>query len=405
MGKNKETSSSSSSTETNPWAPAIPHLENILNQADKLFNESGGINQEWINKEIADLSPEMQGMINQAISDPRFNELASNMNQAASQGAGGLAQGQGMLGGLAQQGVTGQNINDLAAELYDSDLVKSQTDILSSNVQDSLAKANQGINQRATSSGNMGSSRAGIAEGVAAGEAADAMAQGSAAIQNQARQQAYGQALGTLQGNQNTALGAAGQLTNSGLGSLGVMGNLGNMYMNQTQQGLGAAGILQGHLQNQANNNWFNAQGAQNQGWNNLNKYAGLVGAIGGMGGTSNTTGTQTSSSKTGFGNMLLGGLSTAGGLMSGLGAMGFSDAKLKKNVKRKGKAKDGTNKYSWEWNEKGKKVTGKSGKESGALAQDVAKKNPDAVAKDSKSGALMVDYDKVGVKNKKGKK
>ncbi|MGL5581324.1 MAG: hypothetical protein ACRDCE_10225 [Cetobacterium sp.] len=400
MGKNKQ--ESSSTTTSNPWDPAIPHLENILNQADKLFNEQGGINKEWIDKEIADLTPDMQNMINQAINNPKFQEVAGAMQNAATSGAAGLGQGQGMLGGLAQQGVTGKDINELASELYDSDMVNAQKEQIGKDVSNQLGKAVQGINQGATASGGMGSSRAGVMEGVATGKAADAIASGSAAVENAARQQAYGQALGTLQGNQNTALGAAGQLTNSGLGSLGVLGNLGNLQLNQTQQGLGAAGIGQSHQQNIANNNWFNAQGQQNAGWDALSKYLGIAGSIGGMGGTSNTTGTTSTGSNPW--NTILGAGATAGGIMSGLGAMGFSDASLKKKVKRKGKTKDGINKYDWEWNESAKKKIGKSGKESGVLAQDVAKKNPDAVSRDQSSGALMVDYDKTGVKRGKKK-
>ena len=393
MGKSSQ--SSSSTTTSNPWDPAIPHLENILNQADKLFNESGGINQEWIDKEIAGLSPEMQGMINQAISDPKFNQLAGAMSDAATQGSAGLGQGQGMLGGLAQQGVTGKDINELASELYDSDMVQSQKEQIGKDVGQQLGKAVQGINQGASASGGMGSSRAGVMEGVAHGEAADAIASGSAAVENAARQQAYGQALGTLQGNQSTALGAAGNLTNSGLGALGVMGNLGNLYLNQTGQGLGAAGALQDYNQNVLNNKWFNQQGAQNQGWNNLSKYLGVAGSIGGMGGTSTSTGTSTT--KPNIMNQMIGLGSVAAGF--------FSDASLKKKVKRKGQTKDGTNKYEWEWNKKGEKVTGKKGKESGVLAQDIAKKKPDAVSRDSESGALMVDYSKTGVKRKKDNK
>ena len=82
----------------------------------------------------------------------------------------------------------------------------------------------------------------------------------------------------------------------------------------------------------------------------------------------------------------------------------------MKKNVKKTGKTKDGTNTYEWEWNKAGEKK-GMKGKGSGVLAQDVAKSNPEAVKK-APDGKLMVDYDKTQVtpknpkaKKKKGKK
>jgi len=398
MGKDKNTTTQTS--ESNPWKPAIPYLENILNQSDKLFNEQGGINKEWIDKEIADLDPKMQQMINQAIEQPQFQEYANKISGAAQAGLGGMQQGIGVLGGLTQQGVTGEDINKLAGELYDSELVQSQKEQIGKDVTQQLGKAVQGINQGATASGGMGSSRAGVMEGVATGKAADAIAQGSANVENAARQSAYGQALGTLQGNQNTALNAGSTLGNIGLGSMGQLGNLANSQLNANQQGLLGAGILQNQAQNVLNNKWFNQQGSQNAGWDALGKYASIIGGIGGMGGSSTGT-TSTSSSQSPF-NQILGAGMTGLGVAGGLGWKPFSDASLKKKVKKTGETKEGIGKYDWEWNESAKKRIGRKGKESGVLAQDVAKKKPDAVSKDTKTGALMVDYEKTGVKRKK---
>ncbi|MGL4358721.1 MAG: hypothetical protein ACRCSY_08535, partial [Cetobacterium sp.] len=178
FGGGNKTQTSTSTSESKPWAPAIPILENILNQADKLFNEQGGINAEFIEKELADLSPELKEIANNMINSQGFKDLASNLGNAAQQGLGGIGQANQGLGAMAggQLGITTDQLNQMASEMYNSDLVKSQTDQLTKNVQEGLAGEMQAINQRAVSGGGMGSSRAGVAEGVATGKAADAIA-------------------------------------------------------------------------------------------------------------------------------------------------------------------------------------------------------------------------------------
>lgn len=407
MGSKKPDSQTSTS-ESKPWAPAIPHLENILNQADKLFNESGGINQEWIDKELADLTPEMKETVNNMINNPQFTDIANQMKDIASTGQSNVGQASGALGGLLQQGVGGKDINELASELYDSDLVKSQTEQLGSDVQDALGKDVQALNQRASASGGMGSSRAGVAQGVATGKAADAMATGSANIQNAARQSAMQQAGQTLMGNQQTALGAAGSLGSLGMGQVGMLGQAGNLYQQNLQNQLTGSGILQNQAQSGKDYDWFNKQGAQNQGWNNLNKYLGVAGSIGGMGGSNTTTTTGSSGGKGGgmlgaiggIGGAALGGFfggpagAMAGGsLGSSVGGM-LSDVTLKKNIKRTKKGKDGKeSEYDWEWNKAAGKRAGKKGKESGVLAQQTAKDRPDAVSVDKATGKKKVNY------------
>ncbi|MGL5964496.1 MAG: hypothetical protein ACRCZ2_08930, partial [Fusobacteriaceae bacterium] len=263
--------SSSSTTENSPWKPAQGALENILNGAQDLFDKQGGINAEFIEKEIADLTPEMQEAVKNLVNTEKFQNMAQMGQDAVQQGMSGIGQATGMLGGLAQTGITSENLNQMAKDLYDSELVSSQKEQLGADIDKSLSKQVQGINQASAGSGNMGSSRAGVAEGVAITGANEALATGSAAIENAARQQAYGQALGTLQGNQSTALGAAGQLGNLGLGSVGQLGNLSDIYQQGLSNSLTGAGILQNQQQNILNNKWFNATGQQNAGWNNLN--------------------------------------------------------------------------------------------------------------------------------------
>lgn len=62
----------------------------------------------------------------------------------------------------------------------------------------------------------------------------------------------------------------------------------------------------------------------------------------------------------------------------------GFSDVRLKTNIKRVGTTRKGNGVYTWDWK------TGGSGR--GVLAQEVARNTPEAVGVDP-SGILMVDY------------
>lgn len=388
MGKLFGDKEQSQTTESGPWGPAQDALKDILGSAKDLFDKNGGINGNWIDKNIADLTPEMQQAIKDLTNTQGFKDMAAGVGSAMQQGNQTVGQATGGLGGLAQQGITSEDLNKMASDLYDSELVQSQKGQLTQDVQKGLDKNIQGLNQQASAGGNMGSSRAGVAEGVAVGEAGKAIATGSANIENAARQQAYGQAMGTLQGNQSTALGALGQMGQLGLGSIGAnssaLGQMGNLMNQGLQNQLLGAGIGQQHNQNVANNNWFNAQGQANAGWDNLSKYLGIAGSIGGMGGTNTTTGGSSGGT---LGNIV--GMGSS--IMGGLGMMGFSDISMKKKIKKK---KDGS--YEWEWNKSAEKVAGKKGKEKGVLAQEILKDNPDAVAKDKKTGKLMVDYDKV---------
>lgn len=377
-------SSNSSTTTTEPWGPAKDILEKILGQANDLFDKNGGINQEWLDKEIADLNPELQGAINNLVNTDKFQGWAQQGQDAIQQGMSGIGQATGALGGLTQQGITSDDLNSMAKDLYNSELVASQKDTLATDINKNLASQVQGLNQQASGSGNMGSSRAGVAEGVAITGANEALAQGTAAIENAASQQAYGQALSTLQGNQSTALGAAGQLGNLGLGSVGQLGNVSNIYQQGLNNALTGSSILQQYQQGVLNNKWFNATGQQNQGWNNLNNLLGVAGSIGGMGGTT----TQTGSGSSGMGNSIIG---AAGSIVGGMasGGTGFfkSDERLKDEVELvkaahtrldfEGKEYPVPNLYQWKWNDKAMALFAEEGYEDippafGVLAQEL---------------------------------
>ncbi|WHS68279.1 hypothetical protein [Lundtoftevirus Lu221] len=405
MGKKstpKQTTTSK--TENNPWAPAQDQLKDILSEAQKQYEATGGLDGNWIDKNFPDLTPEMKASLGNLASSGQLNQVADNINKITSSASTNVNNASSALSGMTSGGITGKQINDLASSLYDNELVDSQVTSLTDDAMLNYDKQVNALNQAAGATGNIGSSRAGVAQGVMAGETNKAIAKGTADITNAARSSAYNQALGTLQGNQQTNLSASGALGSLGMNQGQLQASNSDIYQKVLQNEATAANVWQSQAQGKADNDWFNATGAANGGWDNLSKYLQMVGAIGGMGGTSNSTGTsKTSGSSGGMFNSILGGVSTGAGLIgAGAQAGWWSDAAMKKNVKKTGKTKKGTNKYEWEWNKAGEEK-GMKGKASGVLAQDVAKKNPEAVKK-TPSGKLMVDYDKTDVKPKNSK-
>lgn len=351
--------SQTSTSETNPWGPAKEHLENILQNAGNLFDSQGGINAEWIDKELADLDPAMKDAITNMLNNPGMKDVITGMANDIQTGVSGIGQATGVLGQLAQGGgaITSEKLAEEAKKLYNSELVGQQKQQLEQDVQANLDKNVQQLNQQSSGSGNMGSSRAGVAQGVMTGEASKAIATGTAAIEQSAFDKSMNLAAQNLISNQQNQLGAAGQL-----GSLGTnAGQLGlgsaNAWNQMGQNQLTGAGILQQHNQNILNNKWFNQQGQQNMGWDQLNKYLGVAGTIGGMGGTSTSTGPGADR----FGQMLGAGSSIVGGL--GMGGFFNSDERLKDKIEVVKAAheitlEDGNTLIIpslcvWEWNDK----------------------------------------------------
>ena len=232
----------------------------------------------------------MKASLGNLASSGQLNQVADNINKITSSASTNVNNASSALSGMTSGGITGQQINDLASSLYDNELVDSQVANLTDDAMLNYDKQVNALNQAAGATGNMGSSRAGVAQGVMAGETNKAIAKGTADITNAARSSAYNQALGTLQGNQQTNLSAAGALGSLGMNQGQLQASNTDVYQKMLQNEATAANVWQSQAQGKADNDWFNQTGAANAGWDNLSKYLQMVGAIGGMGGTSNST-------------------------------------------------------------------------------------------------------------------
>lgn len=347
-----------SSTKVEPWKPAEGALKNILSQAEQLYNKNGGLNAEWINKEIADLTPEMQDSIKSMLSSPGMDQLLSEMNTSVNQGTATIGQAASILGNLSEGGgsITGDKINALTQDLYKGDIVNAQVDALKKDVQEGLDYNLNRVNQQATQTGNMGSSRAGVASGVAMGKAAEALTSGSAAIRNSALQNAQNTAQSILQGNQQSQLNSANAL--GSLGTSSANANLGmlNAYNTMQQNQFTGAQWLQEYNQNQKNAEYYNATGAQNAGLNNLLNYLNIAGSISSQGGIQNVQGA---------GADRLGQVMGAGAMLGS--AYMMSDRRLKANIvivepaqvveDEQGEPHNVPAVCSWDWNDNAKEL------------------------------------------------
>lgn len=405
----KSSSGGSQKTEMQPWKPAQGDLKNILGQAKALYEKNGGMNAEAIQREIPNLTPEMAKSLEALGKSGQLGEIADNLNKYTTHAGEYLDQA----GKLAQDyaagknAITGEQINTLTSQLYDSDLVQQQKAQLQQELGQQYQANVQQLNQQATAAGSMGNSRAGVAQGVMSGKEQEAYAKGSVEFMGQARQSALTAAMSTLQSNQQAKM--------QGMQTLGTMGTTlasqyaaneqarGQMYQQQLNNQYNAAQVGQTMQAQQQETRYQNAVAQQQAGWNNLNNYANLAGKIG-MGLQSQTTtggqgGPSQGASALGgaaagaaMGSQIMPGWGTAAGAVIGGVSGWMSDATLKKKIKIKGKTKDGEEVYSWDWNEKAKKK-GKKGPATGVLAQR------SGATIGAKNGALMVDYDKTSVK------
>lgn len=410
-------SKTTTTTKMEPWAAAQGELKNVISEVANQYQRTGGATPEWIQKNFPDLTPEMQQSLSALASSGQINNIADQL--AGQMGAGQAnmaAASQGFQDQAAgKYNITGQQVNDLASELYDSDLVKNQKQQLGEDLQRQYIGNVHSLDQQATASGNIASSRAGVAQGTLAAGEQQALAQGSAAIENSARQAAQSQAMGILGQNVNTQTGAFGALGNLGSGQMQMGAQSAGLYQQALSNQFTAAGVGQQQAQQKAENDYYNSYGAQNAGWENLARYQNMMTQLGGMGGSQAGTATGGGGSKPNAMMGALGGAASGAAIGSAFGPIGtgvgavagglmgaFSDATLKDRVKLVGKTSTGDNVYDWQWNGKAKKK-GLKGKSSGVLAQDIVKTKPEAIGK--RDGALTVDYDQTSVKTPKGQK
>jgi hypothetical protein len=310
------TGTDKTTTEATPWKPQGDALKNIFSAAGRNFENRSGT--PWFEGELfAGMDPSTVQSIN-GLMDFARNRGSQNVDQMT--GVGTLADPralQGAIGNFASaagQDPTQANIN--AASAYaNNPAINGMIDAASRDVSRNLFENEiPGINRAGTATGNVNSSRAGVAEGVARRGAADRVAD----ISSNIRGDAFNRGLSMAESARTSNMGALGQAaglygdaTRTGMSAL-ESGN--RMGLGNFGAQIDASRLFQQDRQGQLDANFRQWQGNDTREDDLLARYYGLVGANN-WGGTQTTTQQSTPS--------LFSSILGAGSLAAGFGLFG----------------------------------------------------------------------------------
>jgi hypothetical protein len=299
--------SQKTTSKTEPWKPQGDALQGIFSSAGDIYNSQKD-------------TPFYQGDLYAGMSDMTrggINTLGQYVGGPQSQQIQGATSGM-----LGNAGMTGTAMNDIYG-LANSDMVgndlaaatryandPAMQGIIDAANRDTARSLYEGelpeINRNASASGNINSTRAGVAEAIARRGADDRMADTSAAI----RSDAFNRGLGLSQANRNAQFGALSNLGQFGLSSFGAGLNGNNANLGNIDALIRGGQIDQADRQGALDADYMRWQGQDTRASDLLSRYYGIVGANN-WGGTS----TQKTKSSPSIFSVLAGGASTAAGL------------------------------------------------------------------------------------------
>lgn len=315
------TTKSTTTSDTGPSSFQAPYLTDVFNNAQSIYNSQAGTPY-YQGETYAGMSDEAK----QALTNLKDYASTTGMTNAtnmsaiganASQNATAAGSALGNLTSMATADPTQSNIASASA-YANNPYMDSMVDAASRDVTRNLSENTlPSIDRAASATGNINSSRAGIASGIAQRGAADSIADISANL----RGQAYSQGLSQASSDRNSSMSALGtaagsynSLANTGLSALS-QGNstaLGNYDAINT-----ANSAEQADRQGQDTANLTAWQNQDSRASDLLSRYNDIVGSSQwGSSGTSSSTSKQTSSAS--LLSQLMGAASLAGGLYTG---------------------------------------------------------------------------------------
>jgi hypothetical protein len=307
--------STTTTTDTKPWQPQADALKSIFNNAGSLYQSKAGT--PWY---TGDLYAGMDPATAQAIQNTlgyvggqgtqNSSALTGGGKSLLESGTTGLTGAADKLSQMAGTDPTKANI-DAASQYANNPFLQGQIDAASRDVTRNLYENDlPTIDRAATGTGNINSSRAGIAAGVAMRGAQDQIGD----IASTMRGNAYNNGL-SLAENARTAnmsgMGAAGSLYGSafGQGADAIAG--GNSMALGNQDAIKAGQLNQQDRQGQLDANFQKWQGNDQRGMDLLKQYYGIVGS-------NNWGGSSTSTQKSS--GSILGSVLGVGSVLGGMG-------------------------------------------------------------------------------------
>jgi hypothetical protein len=271
------------------------------------------------------------------------------------------------LQGLAQEArpMTGQAASLLGQDIsaYQSPYQQQVIDLAMQDIQKQADIARGGAQERAIRAGAFGGSRSALLESESQRPYAEAMQR--TAIEGRQRGFEQAQAAAERDVARQQQAGLLGGLQTGQLQGLGLLGQAGAQQQQLQQRAIDAA------------------RGEFQRALDYPRQQIGLLQA--GMG-TPLISTTSSNKQKGISGTEFGAGVAGIGELISI-----FSDIRLKENITKIGKSANGHNLYTWDWNDKAKKL-GIDSPTTGVIAQEVMKYMPKAVTKNA-NGYYMVNY------------
>lgn len=292
---------SSETTETGPSKFQLPFLQGAFGAAQDTFNSQSG-------------TPFYQGDLHAGMSEDARKSLDALKSYASGTGlstAGTLSSiGQNLAGYAGKAGSTlDQYLAEASADPTQATIdaagkyaANPQLDaMIDANSRDVVRNLNEqtlpSLNRAASGTGNINSSRAGVAEGIARRGAEDRIADISATL----RGQAYDRGLSLAQSDRASKLDALGTaasaysgLAGQGIGALQAGANTGYGAYDAIRD---ADAAEQADRQGEADEGYAKWQGQDQRAWDLLNRYYSIIGANQwGQSGTSTGTSTQKTS-------------------------------------------------------------------------------------------------------------
>ncbi|WP_227818438.1 hypothetical protein [Serratia marcescens] len=322
-GKKSNKSTTTEDSKNSNWLANNKEYTAMVNQGI-----TQGSNMSIPDYQLAGMPQGMQNSLNQMVNGgidySQYQNAQSYMNVIGQgqleSGLGLQSQAQGMLSKFAN--MTQADYQAGMKSEYNSDLVNEQIAGLKSDVNEWYTGQEHSLDQQATTSGNMGSSRAGVAQGMLAGQAAKTISSGSLQYRTAEEQLAanrYQNYLGLQQqGASSLANLAQGQISNGA-----NFYNQGMQYYGMYNQGqisnqnnaITAGSMLQNYNQQQLDVYRQNGLQAQSPALARLGYMNQFLGPIANY----STTGSKTTTTVTPQqGNSMMGGIMGAAGAVAG---------------------------------------------------------------------------------------